>query len=278
MIQADISGIMFTANPVNGDRNIISIDASYGLGEALVSGLVTPDIYYFNKRKNEIENMIISDKKVKIDFKEHGGVSLTDIEKDKRNIRALDNEKVSTLASVGQRIEKHYKCPQDIEWCMEKGELYITQSRSITSLYPLVKPEPIDDALHVYICFNYLQVMLDPISPLGMDLLAFILPFGSNNKEETIFKYFKRAGGRLYIDVTSVIQSEKLRKKVIEFIKNADKAMGEALEAITKREYFTDLVSKDKEVIKSFKSLKIKIIEDVGNNLLYKNPKTQVKK
>ncbi|MGL5414122.1 MAG: phosphoenolpyruvate synthase [Clostridium sp.] len=280
MIFAEVAGIMFTANPVNGDRNIISIDASYGLGEALVSGLVTPDTYYFNKKENNLNEAIVSEKKKLINWKADGGVQFVDVDEEKKNLRVLENEKIEELAKIGEKIEEHYGKPQDIEWCMKKGRFYITQSREITSLYPLPMPKPLDNDLHAYFSLNHFQVMLDPISPMGIDALNLFLPIEENKGKSKFsdYKYSKRAAGRVYIDVTTIMQSKKIRERFIGILKNIEKNIGEDLEILGEREEFDTLVYKDKKALQELEKFFKKIAENVVKNMTYKNPDEQVKK
>ena len=134
MVFPEVAGIMFTADPVSGYRGIISIDASYGLGEALVSGLVSPDIYKIRKINLQLDSKIIGDKKLAILPIQGGGTKKVDITVEKSKSQVMNDSQIIKLAQLGIKIEKHYGCPQDIEWCLEKNKLYIVQSRSITSL------------------------------------------------------------------------------------------------------------------------------------------------
>lgn len=154
MVWPEISGIMFTADPVSGHRGIISIDASYGLGEALVSGLVSPDIYQFRKDSWQIDSKVIGHKKLVILPNKGGGTTKEKITGEKSISQVMKDSQIINLAKLGMKIEKYYGTPQDIEWCIEKDALYIVQSRPITSLFPLPEPLPKDNSLHAYISFN----------------------------------------------------------------------------------------------------------------------------
>lgn len=141
MVQSQKSGVMFTANPVTNDRSQLMINASWGLGEAVVSGIVTPDEFILDKdhldvvEKNIAEkNTMIVEKKngigtVKVAVKEYLGP-------DKVKIQCLSDMEIITLGKAGKKIEEIYQSPQDIEWALDKdtGELYILQARPVTTL------------------------------------------------------------------------------------------------------------------------------------------------
>jgi len=138
MIQSDISGICFTVHPVTKDKNQMIIEAGYGLGEAIVSGQVTPDSYVMHKDNLEIIDINIANQARKIMRKKEGGNHWVEIETDKREIQKLDQEQIVELAKICINIEKHYGFPCDIEWAMTKKlkqwEFFIVQSRPITTL------------------------------------------------------------------------------------------------------------------------------------------------
>ena len=137
MIPGEVSGILFTADPISGSRDIVSIDASYGLGEALVSGLVIPDLYKVRKSTSEIIEKGIGDKIMGIFPTPHEGTISRENSEEQRASQALSDERIWELTEVALKIESHYGAPQDIEWCLYKGKIYILQSRPITTLFPL---------------------------------------------------------------------------------------------------------------------------------------------
>lgn len=134
MVASEVSGIAFSVHPVTEDRNQLIIEASYGLGEAIVSGQVTPDSYVASKEPREIVDKNVAEKERGLYRKEGGGNDWKDVPADKKNEQALSDSEVLELADMVVRIEKHYGFPCDIEWAMEGGKLYITQSRPITTL------------------------------------------------------------------------------------------------------------------------------------------------
>ncbi len=218
MVQSEAAGILFTADPVSGHRGMLSIEAGFGLGEALVSGLITADLYRINKKTKTLDELRIGDKTVAIWPKPDGGTRTENLSDEMRQKRVLDDAQIQELVQLGIAIEAHYGEPQDIEWCLENGKFYVVQARPITSLYPIPKPPPADGALHVYVSFSHAQNMTDPISPLGQDLWRGFLPFGKARLEETPAddepSALVGAGGRLYLDVTSVLGVPLLRRLV----------------------------------------------------------------
>jgi rifampicin phosphotransferase len=142
MLFPQAAGILFTADPVTGNRKVASIEAVFGLGEALVSGLVNADGY--KVRDGQV------------------------IEKTIATQQVLTDAQIVRLARLGRQIEGHFGEPQDIEWCLVEDEFHIVQSRPITTLYPL--PEAEDPGNHVYVSVGHQQMMTDPMKPLGLSL------------------------------------------------------------------------------------------------------------
>lgn len=139
MVKSEISGICFTVHPVTKNKNHIVLEAGWGLGEAIVGGKITPDTYIIDKADWNILDINISEQEMMIlrraqDKSGKGGVVEVKVPKSKQEKQKLDNKKIIDLAKICGKIEGHYKSPQDIEWAMEKGKLYITQSRPITTL------------------------------------------------------------------------------------------------------------------------------------------------
>ena len=132
MVRSDISGVMFTADPVTGEDRVI-IEASWGLGESIVSGLVTPDSYVLAKDTLEVKDFTVNTKEQGY-YLADGKNQLMDIPKDKAEARCADDAILKLIAEQGLALEKHFGHPQDIEWGVEDGKVYILQSRNITTL------------------------------------------------------------------------------------------------------------------------------------------------
>ncbi|WP_407454745.1 phosphoenolpyruvate synthase [Methanobrevibacter sp.] len=133
MANADKAGVMFTAHPSTGEE-IALIEGSWGLGESVVSGDVTPDNYQVDKANNDIINVTISDKKVMYTNDEDGTSVKIDVPEEKRKERVLSDEELIELTEMGKRVQAHYGEPMDTEWAFENGELFMLQARPITTL------------------------------------------------------------------------------------------------------------------------------------------------
>jgi pyruvate,water dikinase len=134
MVDAAVSGVMFTCNPVSGDRSTIAINASWGLGLAVVGGEVTPDDYLVSKVTGEILKETISDKQVEY-VPGDDGAQRVDVANSRRTEPCLDAPAITELVEVAKRVEKHFGAPQDIEWAFDQsGTLFVLQSRPVTAL------------------------------------------------------------------------------------------------------------------------------------------------
>ncbi len=139
MVDAAVSGVMFTCNPVSGDRSMVAINASWGLGLAVVGGEVTPDDYLVSKVTGEVVRQTINDKAVEY-VPAANGTERVDVDEVRRNAPCLDADALTTLVATAKRVEGHFGAPQDIEWAFDRdGELFVLQSRPVTGLR---KPEP----------------------------------------------------------------------------------------------------------------------------------------
>ncbi|KZX17278.1 phosphoenolpyruvate synthase [Methanobrevibacter cuticularis] len=133
MVEAEKAGVMFTVNPSTGE-NVALIEASWGLGEAVVSGSVTPDTYYVDKNNDKIENVIVNNKKIMFKKIASGETVKIDVPENLRKKRVLSENELLELTNMGKRIQKHYDAPQDTEWAFHDNKLYMLQSRPITTL------------------------------------------------------------------------------------------------------------------------------------------------
>ncbi len=134
MIQSESSGVMFTADPVSGDRSKIIIEAGFGLGEAVVSGQITPDNYVVDKETLKILDKFISQQEMMIIRLPNGKTDHADVPEEIQEKQKTNDDFIVQIAKFGRNIEKHYGYPQDIEWAVERGRVYITQSRAITTI------------------------------------------------------------------------------------------------------------------------------------------------
>ncbi|MBE6067202.1 MAG: phosphoenolpyruvate synthase [Clostridium lundense] len=231
MVFPQAAGILFTADPATSNRKLLSIDASFGLGEALVSGLVNADNYKVSDGK--VIDKKISTKKLAIYALKDGGTIEQQIEPEMQNMQVLTDDQILQLERMGRKIEEHFGHPQDIEWCLAHDTFYIVQSRPITTLYPI--PEANDEKNHVYLSVGHQQMMTDPLKPLGMSLFQ-LTSFGQRFK----------AGGRLFVDVTPMIASPDSRKMLLDGMGQHDPLMKDALMTIIERDFIKSLPN-DKE-------------------------------
>ena len=225
MVFPQAAGIMFTADPITSNRKVVSIDASFGLGEALVSGLVNADIY--KVREGRIVDKKISTKKLGVYALEKGGTEEREIEPEQQNNQTLIDQQILQLEKMGRKIEGHFGRPQDIEWCLYEGAFYIVQSRPITTLYPV--PVVTDDKIHVFYSFAHRQMMTEAMSPLSITFFQMLLRFMSDVP-------LCEAGGRLYGDTSNELRSLLMRKSFIKGMATVDVLMMNALNNVIKRE------------------------------------------
>ena len=254
MVKSEYSGIMFTADMVTGNRNTISIDAGFGLGEALVSGIITPDSYKVNKESLEIIEEYISDKKYAIIPKEEGGVENTLLEGNISKKRVLTDFYIEKLARLALKIEKLYKTPQDIEWCIEKNQIYIVQSRPITSLFPIPNQISHKKGTKMYLSFSHIQMTTNTMSPLGQDIMRLLMRIDEVSIEDYKPKFLVSAGGRLYLDISSILNYRLFRKIVPEVLRNVDENIGESLKQVLDKKEFRKSIIKDMSIRKSVKT------------------------
>ncbi|MFF4082554.1 rifamycin-inactivating phosphotransferase [Streptomyces sp. NPDC001777] len=217
MVFPHASGILFTADPVTGDRRTATVDAGFGLGEALVSGLVNPDV--FTVRHGEVVTRTIAAKQRAVRALPTGGTREVEIDPRQRERPALTDEQVVRLVRAGRRIEAHFGRPQDIEWCLVDDGFRIVQSRPITTLFPV--PERDDQEKHVYVSVGHQQMMTDAMKTLGLSMW-----------QSTAMVPMHEAGGRLFVDVTGRLASPASRAGLLDMVGKGDPLVRDALETV----------------------------------------------
>ncbi|PFF54766.1 phosphoenolpyruvate synthase [Bacillus cereus] len=232
MVFPEASGILFTADPITSNRKVLSIDASFGLGEALVSGLVSADNY--KVKEGEISETMIATKKIAIYAVKEGGTETKQIDPVQQKLQTLSEQQILQLAQIGRQIEAYFGCPQDIEWCLVDDTIYIVQSRPITTLYPI--PEVNDGENHVYISVGHQQMMTDAMKPLGLSF--FLL---------TTSAPMRKAGGRLFVDATQQLALPASRDYLINTLGKSDPLVRDALTTIVERDNFIKLLPDDEK-------------------------------
>ncbi|MGC4846447.1 rifamycin-inactivating phosphotransferase [Micromonospora sp. DT15] len=217
MVLPDASGILFTADPVTGNRKVATVDASFGLGEALVSGLVNPDV--FTVRDGEVVASTVAAKERAVTALPGGGTREVAIDPQRQEQPALTQAQALRLVRLGRRIEAHFGRPQDIEWCLVDDDFQIVQSRPITTLFPV--PAVDDQENHVYLSVGHQQMMTDAMRPLGLSMWQL-----------TAMARMVAAGGRLFVDATRLLASPASRAGFLKMAGRDDPLMRDALETL----------------------------------------------
>ncbi len=203
MVDAQVAGVLFTADPVSGHRKVAVVEAVPGLGEALVSGAAAPDAYRVRD----------------------GAVVERSIAPDRRDRPTLTDDQAVRIAQLGRRIEARFGSPQDVEWCLTgDGQLHVVQSRPITTLFPI--PQADDDENRVYLSVGHQQMMTEAMKPLGLSVWQL-----------TPKRPMRVAGSRLFVDVTELLGSEAGRASLLGMVGRSDPLIGDALRTIAARDF-----------------------------------------
>lgn len=227
LVDADVSGVMFTANPLTGVRTETVVDATFGLGESLVSGQVEPDHYVIDSATGLVSSARIGAKAV-VTVTDPAGESRT-VASDRGAARALDDAALAELARLGQRVQAEYGSPQDVEWAIAGGRLQVLQARGITSLFDVPRaPREAPGRLPVWFSFGAFQGVLEPITPLGRDAL-FELAAGAGamlgvRTTPATITVLGVAGERLWLRLDGVLRHRLGRWIVPQALKLADPA------------------------------------------------------
>lgn len=230
MVSSDASGVLFTSNPLTGKRTETVIEATFGLGEALVSGKVEPDHYVVDAFADRILTKTLGRKATVIRAQEGGGTVA--VQQDAANQQALPDAQVLALAQLGRRVADLLGAPQDIEWATAGGQLYLLQSRPITTLYPVpegILPEP----LQVLLSFAAVQGLLEPITPFGRDMFKSAFAgaarlFGYRftlEDQPTLLE----AGERLWVNVSGMLGNRPGRRVALAAMEYVEPGSRQAL-------------------------------------------------
>ncbi|MEW5870824.1 MAG: PEP/pyruvate-binding domain-containing protein [Chloroflexota bacterium] len=239
MAPSEAAGVLFTANPLTGKRSETVIDATLGLGEALVSGQVQPDHYEVDTASGRILSKTLGAKALVIQGKPGGGTVTSTADASTR--QALPDEQILALARLGQQAAAGFGGPQDMEWAWGDGQMYVVQSRPVTSLYPLpanVSAEP----LEVLLSFGVWQGMLDPYTPAGFDVFDQLVTdlggsFGAK-VEAGQQRVLLNAGERIFLNVTGLLGNSFGRQFLSIFVAAIDPASGSILASVMEDERF----------------------------------------
>ncbi|GGQ05387.1 putative phosphoenolpyruvate synthase [Streptomyces griseomycini] len=225
MVFPHAAGVLFTADPVSGNRKTATVEAGFGLGEALVSGLVNPDV--FKVRHGEVVARTIAAKQRAVRALPAGGTQEVAIDSQRQEQPTLTDAQVVELVQLGRRIEARFGCPQDIEWCLADEGFQIVQSRPITTLFPVPVPGTGDRENHVYLSVGHQQMMTDPMRPLGLSVWQL-----------TSMAPMHEAGGRLFVDATPRLASPAGRAGLLDIVGRSDPLTRDALETVLDRDDF----------------------------------------
>jgi pyruvate,water dikinase len=219
MVDVEAAGVLFTANPVTGRRGHAVMDASPGLGEAVVSGAVNPDHYVVDSAAGRVVERKPGDKRVAVLALPGGRTETVDLPPAPDTLCLSDAQAIG-LARLGQQAEQYFGAPQDIEWAIDRsGTLWLTQSRPITTLYPVPAHKGTSqlggngNGTRAYLCFSLAQGLTRPLTPMGRAALRLIASsiagaagFSVPDPRRGPSPYAE-AGQRIYIDATTPLRS-----------------------------------------------------------------------
>ncbi|MHC4330483.1 MAG: PEP/pyruvate-binding domain-containing protein, partial [Planctomycetota bacterium] len=241
LIAADASGVVFTADPVTGSRSSMVIEACFGLGEALVSGKVTPDRFVVSKKRHRLLSSTISKKKIECTLDLKGLVKEKNVSDERSSVCCLDRKQVKRLAKFAEKVETEFGSPQDIEWATCRKKIFLLQSRPITAL----PPEKSWEDRQIWCCSPAKEVIPDVTTPMTLSVIdamleGFIDPvFRMMRMDRGDHPLYGLVAGRIYfnaniwgavfrdlpgtkgLDFMKVAGSHKGLQQVVERLRNA---------------------------------------------------------
>ncbi len=254
MIDAAAAGVMFTANPITGSRNETVIDASPGLGEAVVSGAVNPDHFVVNSVDRKTVSRRLGDKRVMITSAPGGGTEHHELA-DRSSEACMDDDQVLQLVDLGQQVQRLYGAPQDTEWALDSaGQFWLTQARPITTLYPLARTHR--PGLRVLFCFSLAQGLTRPITPMGVAAIRLI-----GTSVATALRMppaeplagppaMHAPGQRVFLDLTSVLRNRLGRRAVITIFGVMEARASAVLKTLAERSEFSIIENSDHSALR----------------------------
>jgi pyruvate,water dikinase len=237
LVDAAVAGVLFTANPLTNRRNQAVIDATPGLGEALVSGMVNPDHFVVDTPTLTVVERQIAAKHMAIRPQSGGGTAEISLG-ESGDAASLGDEQVAAIARLGASVEAHYGAPQDIEWALdERGELWLLQARPITTLLPpLAPPRPGDD-FRVSFSFNVAQGVFQPFTPMGVEFFRQVVAGAARLVHAPVDPergplVLGESAGRLYLDITTPLQSNAGRRVLLAGLANMEPRTAETIRTL----------------------------------------------
>ena len=240
MVIGEVSGVAFSANPLNGRRDEILIDAAWGLCEGIVNGSVRADHIIIDKYKSTVKKYNVHDKERQAIATEQRIVT-TAVTDRKKKQKCLDSTAIDSLVNQINVIEKYMKKPVDIEWTINKGNLYILQARPITTLLPLcdMTRDVCNDSVHIYVDFNTVsQGVKEPMTPIGQETQNYYFSESFSlltGKSCNYPKWLSFVKGRLFLDLTVFMGHKSRWKGLAAKIGVKDPSVGEGLLEVMKR-------------------------------------------
>jgi len=254
MIDATAAGVMFTANPITGTRHETVIDASPGLGEAVVSGAVNPDHFVVNAVDRSIVTRRLGDKRIMITSLPGGGTELRELTGGSSEA-CLNDEQVLQLVDLGQQVQRQYGAPQDTEWALDSaGTFWLTQARPITTLYPQARTH--GPGLRVLMCLSLAQGLTRPITPMGIAAVRLI---GTSVATEVRIPpdeplagpaAMHAPGQRLYLDLTSALRNRLGRRAIIGAFTVMEARAATVLKRLAERPEFSLIQTRDHTMLR----------------------------
>jgi pyruvate,water dikinase len=213
MVDAAAAGVMFTANPLTGRRGEAVIDAAPGLGEAVVSGAVNPDHFVVDTASSRVLERKLGDKGAVVRPVPGGGTRTQEVQGG-ADTSSLTEAQALELAALGVEAERHFGSPQDTEWAIDAGgALWLTQSRPITTLYPIPQSQSAGTGTRVYLCFSLAQGLTRPLTPMGLAALRLVASSVARAAGFTVPEPrqgpspYAEAAQRIYFDLTTPVRS-----------------------------------------------------------------------
>jgi pyruvate,water dikinase len=228
MVEAEAAGVMFTANPLSGQRRQAVVDASPGLGEAVVSGAVNPDRFVLDRDSGAVVERWLGDKRLVVEPLAGGGTRRVPRDQPGAAEQAcLSEAQLRALGGLAERVERLFGQPQDVEFAFDRaGRLWLTQARPITTLYPL--PAPPGDGARIYFSFNVAQGVLRPLTPLGAQAIQLVAGGVARLLDRPPADRYRgpgavvEAGQRLFLDLTEAVRSPLGRPLLWRFLAIAE--------------------------------------------------------
>jgi phosphohistidine swiveling domain-containing protein len=265
MIDATVAGVLFTANPLTGRRHQAVIDANPGLGEAVVSGAVTPDHFVVNTNNGEIVQRRLGEKRLQVRALPGGGTEQQELANGDKT-SCLTDEQITALVQLGKQVEAHFGAPQDTEWAIDiDGKLWLTQARPITTLYPLPTNAPAsEENLRVYFSINVAQGVYRPLTPMGVSLFRLLTATGARTtgfpQRDMLAgpAFLVEAAQRLFFDLTPMFRSTLGHSLIIQVMGQLEARSGPVFQQLASDPRLTLIPTSRWAVIRKVLSLLIR--------------------